>query len=73
MFELDTGSSGVGGPFLQWSARGTQDGSVAAKSFYIRDGSRQETPYDAAKAWSWTSAKMKTGWQSAGRHRRRSA
>jgi hypothetical protein len=32
----------------QWSARGTQDGSVAARSFYIRDGGTRQ-PYDAAK------------------------
>jgi hypothetical protein len=64
MFELDTGSSGVGGPFLQWSARGTQDGSVAARSFYIRDGARQDALRRQQRAWSWTSAKMKTGWHS---------
>jgi hypothetical protein len=63
MFELDTGSSGVGGPFLQWSARGTMDGSVAARSFYIRDGG-DKTPYDASKGMVLDIAKMKTGWQS---------
>jgi hypothetical protein len=62
MFELDTGSNGVGGPFLQWSARGTQDGSVPAKSFYIRDGG-DKTPYDATKGMVFDIAKMKTGWQ----------
>ena len=62
MFELDTGSSGVGGPFLQWSARGTQDGSVAARSFYIRDGSDKK-PYDGSKGMVLDIAKMKTGWQ----------
>lgn len=62
MFELDTGSNGVGGPFLQWSARGTQDGSVPAKSFYIRDGG-DKTPYDATKGFVLDIAKMKTGWQ----------
>jgi hypothetical protein len=62
MFNLDTGSSGVGGPFLQWSARGTQDGSVNPKSFYIRDGG-DKTPYDAAKGFVLDIEKMKTGWQ----------
>ena len=34
---FDTGGSGSEGPWLQWSARGTQDGSVPPKSFFIRD------------------------------------
>jgi hypothetical protein len=62
MFQLDTGSSGIGGPFLQWSARGTQDGSVPPKSFYIRDGG-EKTPYDATKGMVLDIEKMKTGWQ----------
>ena len=62
MFEFDTGSSGVGGPFLQWSARGTQDGMVPPKSFYIRDGG-DKTPYDATKGMVLDITKMKTGWQ----------
>ena len=62
MFELDTGSNGIGGPFLQWSARGTQDGSVPPKSFYIRDGG-DKTPYDATKGFVLDITKMKTGWQ----------
>ena len=62
MFAFDTGSNGVGGPFLQWSARGTQDGSVNPKSFYIREGS-DKTPYDATKGMVLDITKMKTGWQ----------
>ena len=62
MFQLDTGSTGAGGPFLQWSARGTQDGSVGPKSFYIRDGG-EKTPYDATKGMVLDIEKMKTGWQ----------
>ena len=62
MFNLDTGSDGVGGPFLQWSARGTMDGSVPAKTFYIRDGG-DKTPYDATKGMVLDISKMKTGWQ----------
>ena len=62
MFALDTGSTGVGGPFLQWSARGTQDGSVNAKSFYIRDGG-DKIPYDATKGFVLDIERMKTGWQ----------
>lgn len=62
MFAIDTGSTGVGGPFLQWSARGTQDGSVGPRSFYIRDGG-DKTPYDATKGFVLDISKMKTGWQ----------
>ena len=62
MFAIDPGSTGVGGPFLQWSARGTQDGSVGPRSFYIRDGG-DKTPYDATKGFVLDIAKMKTGWQ----------
>lgn len=62
MFQLDTGSTGAGGPFLQWSARGTQDGSIGPKSFYIRDGG-EKRPYDATKGMVFDIEKMKTGWQ----------
>lgn len=62
MFALDTGSTGAGGPFLQWSARGTQDGAVPPKSFYIRDGSFKDA-YDATKGMVLDIEKMKTGWQ----------
>lgn len=34
---FDTGGGGSEGPWLQWSARGTLDGAVPAKSFLIRD------------------------------------
>jgi hypothetical protein len=38
------------------------DGSVPAKTFYIRDGG-DKTPYDATKGMVLDIAKMKTGWQ----------
>lgn len=62
MFSLDTGGNGANGPFLQWSARGTQDGAIGPKSFYIRDGSNK-TAYDASKGMVLDIEKMKTGWQ----------
>lgn len=37
MFDFDTGNSGSEGPWLSWSARGTLDGEIPAKSFYLRD------------------------------------
>jgi hypothetical protein len=63
MFELDTGNNGGGnGPFLQWSARGTQDGVINPKSFYIR-ASDGKTVYDATKGMVLDIEKMRTGWQ----------
>jgi len=34
---FDTGGGGSEGPWLQWSARGTQDGEIPPKSFLLRD------------------------------------
>lgn len=34
---FDAGATGSEGPWLQWSARGTQDGEIPQKSFLIRD------------------------------------
>jgi len=34
---FDTGGGGSEGPWLSWSARGTLDGAIAAKSFILRD------------------------------------
>ena len=62
MFALDTDSNGATGPFLAWSARGTQDGTVSARKFFIRDGSIK-TEYDAAKGFVLDIETMKTGWQ----------
>ena len=63
MFALDTGNNGGGnGPFLQWSARGTQDGIINPKSFYIR-ASDGKTVYDATKGMVLDIEKMRTGWQ----------
>lgn len=42
---IDTGGSGSEGPWLQWSARGTQDGTIPPKSFLIRD-SDGKTKFD---------------------------
>lgn len=62
MFALDTGSNGLNGPFLQWSARGTQDGLIGPKSFYVRDGG-EKIAYDATKGMVLDIEKIKTGWQ----------
>jgi hypothetical protein len=62
MFELDTGGNGANGPFLQWSARGTQCGTIGPKSFYIRSAD-SKTAYDATKGMVLDIEKIKTGWQ----------
>lgn len=35
--DFDAGSTGSEGPWLQWSARGTQDGAIPPRSFLLRD------------------------------------
>lgn len=62
MFTLDTGSEGASGPFMAWSARGSQDGEINSKTFYVRDGGSKR-PIDAAKGFVMDISSMKTGWQ----------
>ena len=62
MFQLDTGNDGISGPFLQWSARGSQDGQVPAQTFYIRD-ENGKTPFDIQNGIVLDIDTMKTGWQ----------
>jgi len=40
---FDSGNSGSEGPWLQWSARGTLDGEIPQKSFFIRDSDGKVT------------------------------
>lgn len=64
MFAIDVGSSGANGPFIQWSARGTQDGTIPARSFYVRDG-LEKTVLDAftGSGVVMDLNSLKTGWQ----------
>lgn len=62
MFTLDTGSDGASGPFMAWSARGSQDGEINSKTFYVRDGGTK-TPIDATKGFVMDIASLKSGWQ----------
>lgn len=62
MFNIDTGSSGGEGPWLSWSARGTQDGMIPPKSFYIRDGA-DKTAFDFTAGVVFDIENMRTGWQ----------
>jgi len=63
MFDIDTGSNGSQGPWIAWSARGTLDGQIDAKSFYLRDENGKK-PLDAFnKGVVMDIYAMKTGWQ----------
>ncbi len=66
--EFDSGGSGNAGPFLQWTARGTQDGAVAAKRFYLREREGEKTDVtDKIKSGLILDiANIKTGWQESG-------
>lgn len=62
MFAFDTGSDGASGPFMAWSARGSQDGEINSKTFYVRDGGTK-TPIDVSKGVVLDIENLKTGWQ----------
>lgn len=63
MFNIDTGPEGTGGPFIAWSARGTQDGEIPAKSFYLRTREGKE-PFEAFDTGIILDIhSLKTGWQ----------
>jgi hypothetical protein len=63
MFDIDTGSTGSQGPWITWSARGTLDGEIEPKSFYLRDEGGKK-PLDAFKSGVVLDIyAMKTGWQ----------
>lgn len=62
-FGFDAGSTGSEGPWLAWSARGTQDGSIPPKSFMLRD-ENGKTKFDGFdRGVVLDIEKMKTGWQ----------
>jgi hypothetical protein len=63
-FDFDTGSSGSEGPWISWSARGTLDGAVPPKSFFLRDENGKSTFEGFAGAGVVLDIEtMKTGWQ----------
>lgn len=61
--DFDAGAQGAEGPWIAWSARGTLDGEIDAKHFFLRDeGSK--TQFDGfAKGVVLDIHNMKTGWQ----------
>lgn len=62
--DFDAGGGGSEGPWLAWSARGTQDGQIPAKSFFIRDENGKSLFEGFSKGGVVLDiANMKTGWQ----------
>lgn len=64
-FSFDTGGGdGSQGPWIAWSARGTLDGAIPAKSFYLRDESGKAA-FDGftGNGVVLDIHAMKTGWQ----------
>ena len=62
-FDFDNGPGGAEGPWISWSARGTQDNQIPRESFYLRDG-ETKTALDAFKAGVVLDIdNMRTGWQ----------
>lgn len=66
-FEMDAGSTGNSGPFLVWTPRGTQDGDIGPKTFYVRRYENQTATKEAINALDkgavFDFATLKTGWQ----------
>lgn len=63
MFDFDTAAGGSDGPWIAWSARGTQDGAIPARTFYTRDG-EDKTAIDISNPGIVLDIfNMKTGWQ----------
>ena len=61
--QFDAGNEGSEGPWLSWSARGTQDGAIPAKSFFIRDENGKRATDAFGKGVVFDIYAMKTGWQ----------
>jgi hypothetical protein len=64
---FDAGSQGSEGPWLSWSARGTQDGVIPPRSFYLNDKNAGKRIVDAfARGVVLDIETMRTGWQEDG-------
>ena len=63
MFNFDSGNEEVSGPFVNWHARGREDGTADAKSFSLKDGEERTDVTDKFKKGVVFDIKnMKTGW-----------
>lgn len=62
-FEMDAGAQGGQGPWIAWSAKGTDDGKIDPRNFYLRDGD-EKTRFDGFKSGVVLDiVNMRTGWQ----------
>lgn len=60
---FDSGPQGSSGPWLNWTARGTQCGTIPARSFYVNDKDKVKTITEAfSHGVVLDIEKMKTGW-----------
>ena len=62
-FDMDTGNSGSDGPWISWSAKGTSDGVIDARQFFLRDGDGKSLFNGFATGVVMDITNMKTGWQ----------
>lgn len=63
IFEIDTGSSGASGPFIQWQARESLDGAVPGRNFVLRQQGEKIIVTDAFKEGVvFDLDSLKTGW-----------
>ena len=62
MLDIDWGSEGSSGPFLSWSAKGSMDGEVPARSFTLRTREGKEA-VDLKKGAVFDVRSLQTGWQ----------
>lgn len=60
---FDTGGGGSEGPWIAWSARGTQDRVIDPESFYLRDENGKAPFPQFAQGIVLDIVNMKTGWQ----------
>lgn len=63
MLDFDTGNQGSQGPWIAWSARGTQDGEIPPKTFMLRDENGKKAIDAFGKGVVMDIYAMKTGWQ----------
>lgn len=62
-YDFDPGDTGSQGPWINWTARGTQDGSVPALSFVIRDEGGPKAFDAMKKGVLFDLNQMRTGWR----------
>ena len=62
--DFDAGNQGSEGPWIAWTPRGTMDGEIPAKSFYLRDADGKKLLEAFTKGGVVLDIhNMKTGWQ----------